>query len=76
MPMFPLKPIVRIMLGVLIACVVCGLLYWLIGYCESEFPGFPLMFHLARVLLVILVVIGIIYFLLQISGYDVFTRGP
>jgi hypothetical protein len=55
----------------LVAALVLGLLWWLIGYCESQFPQVPFVFTVIRVVFVVLVVILLIAILLNLAGYPV-----
>jgi hypothetical protein len=68
--------IVQIIVGLLIAALVLGLLWWLITYCEAQFPGFPLVFKVIRIVFVVLVVLVLIGLLLQMAGFPVVQMNP
>lgn len=66
--MISLSGAVTFILYLLVCGLVFGLLYWLIVYCEREFPGFPLFFKLARIALVFVAVLVIIGLLIHVVG--------
>jgi len=75
--MIALADLVYIIVGLLIGGLVLGLLWWLIGYCEAQFPGFPLLFKVIRIVFVILVVLLLIGLLLNMAGVPVVrVNGP
>lgn len=63
--MVSLSGIVLIVVYLLIAAAVCGLLYWLIGFCESSLGGPPQIYAVIRVIFVVLVVLLLIGLLLS-----------
>ena len=67
--MISLREVVTIILFLLAAGAVFGLLFWLILYCEKEFPGIPLFFKVARIILVILAVLVLIGIILDFAGH-------
>lgn len=66
--MISLSAAVTIILYLLACGLVFGLLYYLILYCEREFPGMPLFFKVARIALVFLAVLVIIGVLVHVAG--------
>jgi cation transporter-like permease len=74
--MIGLGSLVMIVVYCLIALLVLGLLWYLIGYCESQFPGFPVGFKVLRIVFVIVVVLVIINMLLSFAGNPIVRWGP
>lgn len=73
--MISLTGAVTLIIYLLVAGLVFGLLYWLVVYCEREFPGIPLFFKVARIALVFLAVLVLIGLLISIvSGQPVFRN--
>ena len=73
--MISLTGAVTFIVYLLVAGLVFGLLYWLICYCEHEFPGIPLFFKVARIVLVILAVLILVGLLISVvSGQPVFRN--
>ncbi len=70
--MISLSGAVQIVVGLIIAGLVFGLLFWLIGFCESQFPSAAPFFKVARIILVIIAVLVLIGILLNFAGYQVF----
>ena len=66
--MISLAGAVTFIVYLLIAGLVFGLLYYLICYCEKEFPGIPLFFKIARLALVFLAVLVLIALLISVVG--------
>lgn len=54
----------------IIVVVIAGLLWWVIGYCESNFP-MPLAWKCVRVGFVVLCAFAAITFLLHFTGHPV-----
>jgi hypothetical protein len=73
--MIGIETIVYYIVFLLVAGLILGLLWWLIGYCESVFPGMPLFFKAIRVVFVILVVLLCISLLLGLAGHPVIRFG-
>jgi hypothetical protein len=73
--MIALADLVYIIVGLLIGGLVLGLLYWLICYCEAQFPGFPMIFKIIKIVFVILVVLLLIGLLLNMAGVPVVRVG-
>jgi peptidoglycan biosynthesis protein MviN/MurJ (putative lipid II flippase) len=67
--MVGIDTIVYIIVALLIGGLILGLLWWLITYCEKQFPGFPLVFKVIKVVFVILVVLMLISLLMHLAGY-------
>lgn len=74
--MIGLDDLVYIIVALLIGALVLGLLWWLITYCESQFPGFPVIFKVIKVVFVILVVLVLISLLLHMAGFPVIRMRP
>ncbi len=68
--------IVYVIVGLLIGGLILGLLWWLIGYCEQQFPSFPLVFKVIRIVFVIMVVLMLISLLLHGMGFPLVRFGP
>ena len=67
-----LSTIVYIVVGLIIAVIVLGLLWWLIGYAEKTFTGIPpIAFKVVRFVFVALVVLFLIGLLLNLLGVPV-----
>ena len=66
---------VSLVVYLIIAGIVFGLLFWLINYCASQFPGMEPFAGIARVILVILGVLVLIGVLLSFAGHPVFSGG-
>jgi hypothetical protein len=66
--MISISGAVSVIVYLLLAGLVFGLLYWLIVYCEGQFPGAPLFFKVARIVLVFLAVLVLIGVILSIIG--------
>lgn len=64
--MISLEGVVWTILYLLIAVVVLGLLWWLIGYFEREFGGPPMAYKVIRAVFVILIVLLLIGLLLSL----------
>ena len=64
--------------GMLVLALICGLLWWLISYCEAQFPVAPLVFKIVRIAFVFMIVLVLISFLLHLLGFPVvrFDRVP
>lgn len=69
--MIGIADLVYVIVGLLIGGLVLGLLWWLIGYVESQGMGPPIMFKVIRVVFVILVVLVLISLLLGLAGFPV-----
>lgn len=69
--MIGIGDLVYVIVGLLVGGLILGLLWWLINYCEKEFPGFPMIFKVIRIVFVILVVLVLISLLLHLVGYPV-----
>lgn len=65
--MISLTSLVFIVLWMLISAVVIGLLWWLIGYVESQGWGPPNVFKVVRVVFVVLIVVGLCLFLVSLT---------
>jgi hypothetical protein len=63
---------VSIVLTLVIAGVIFGLLFWLVGFCMSRFPTVAPFANVAYVILAILAVMVLIGILLSFSGHQVF----
>lgn len=74
--MIGLDTLVYAIVFLLIAALVLGLVYWLITFCEAQFPGFPIVFKVIKVIFVILVVLFCIGLLLHLAGFPVVRLGP
>lgn len=62
---------VHFVILLIVAALVFGLLFWLLNYCESQFPGAGVFFRVGRIILVILAVLVLIGLLLSFAGYPV-----
>ena len=69
--MIGIETLVWVVIYMLIGGLVLGLLWWLIGYVESQGLGPPVMFKVIRVIFAILVVLVLISILLGLSGYPI-----
>ena len=67
--MIAIETVVYLFLFLLAAGAVFGLLFYLVKYCEAEFPSFPLFFKAARILLVIGAVLVLISIILDFAGH-------
>lgn len=65
--MISLTGLVMVVVWMLIAAVVIGLLWWLIGYVEAQGWGPPNVFKVIRVVFVVLIVIGLCFFLISFT---------
>jgi hypothetical protein len=64
-----LEGIVTFIVYLLIAVVVLGLLWWLIGYVEAQGWGPPQAFKVIRVIFVVLIVLLCIAILMSLIGH-------
>jgi hypothetical protein len=71
-----LGSLVSIIVYLLIGALVLGLLWYLINYCESQFPGAPMVFKVIRIIFIILVVLLLINLLLTFAGNPLVRWGP
>ncbi len=69
--MIGIGDLVYVIVGLLVGGLILALLWWLVTYCEAQFPGFPLLFKFIRIVFVILVVLLLISILLGMLGYPV-----
>mgnify|MGYP001594444506 CR=1 FL=1 len=69
--MISLEGLVGVIVFLLIAALVLGLLWWLIGYVESQGLGPPVIFKVIRVIFVILIVLLCIGALMQLAGHPI-----
>ena len=67
--MIGIDTLVYVIVGLLVAALIGGLLWWLINYCEQQFPGMPLIFKIIRIVFVVFVVLMLISLLLQLLGF-------
>ena len=74
--MIGLDSVVYIVVGLLVGALILGLLWYLINYCEQQFPGAPMIFKVIRIVFVVLVVLLLISILLQLVGVPLFRVGP
>jgi asparagine N-glycosylation enzyme membrane subunit Stt3 len=63
--------IVWLMVYLLIAAVILGLVWWLIGYIEKQGFGPPIAFKVIRIVFVVLVVLFVIGMLLSFAGFPI-----
>jgi uncharacterized membrane protein YedE/YeeE len=66
-----LATLVQIVVAMLVGGLIIGLLWWLINYCEKEFPGSPMVFKIIRIVFIILIVLFLIGILLSLAGYPI-----
>ena len=66
--MISISTAVTLIVYLLIGGIVFGLFYWLIVYCEGEFPQVPMFFKIARIMLVFLAVLVVVGILLGVVG--------
>lgn len=72
--MFPVESIVWGVLFLLGVGAIWGLLFYLVGYCESQFPSTNGIFYkAARILLVIAAVLVLIGMILQALGHPLIS---
>lgn len=69
--MISLSGAVHFVILLIVAALVFGLLFWLLSYCESQFPSAGVFFRVGRIILVILAVLVLIGLLLDFAGYPV-----
>ncbi len=62
--MISLQGIVHVVIYLLVAAAILGLLWFLIGFCEKNLGGPPMVYNVLRVVFVILVVLILIAILL------------
>lgn len=62
---------VHFVILLIVAAIIFCLLFWLLNYCESQFPAGGAFFRVGRVILVILAVLVLIGLLLNFAGYPV-----
>lgn len=74
--MIGIDTLVYFVVGALVVALIIGLLYYLILFCEKEFPSFPLVFKVVRVAFVVLVILLLISFLLHLLGFPVVRFTP
>lgn len=74
--MIGIEQIVYVIVALLIGGLVLGLLWWLVTYCEAQFPGFPMVFKVIKIVFVILVVLLLISLLLHVAGFPLVRFGP
>ncbi len=76
--MVSLESLVYIVVYLLIAALILGLLWWLIGYVERQGLGTPVIFKVVRVVFVVMVVLVLIGFLISFTtGHPMFrASGP
>ncbi len=67
--MIELGTLVSVVVSVLIVALILGLLWWLIGYVESQALLPPPVFKVIRIVFVIFVVLMLISVLLNMSGF-------
>ena len=63
-----LAQIVGVVLFILIAAAVLGLLWFLIGYIQSQFGGPEIIYKVCRVVMMVMVVVMLICLLLNLAG--------
>jgi uncharacterized membrane protein len=68
-----LEMVVKVVIYLIVAGAIFGLLYWLIGYCEREFPMVQPFAKVARILLMIFAVLIVIALLLSFIGHPIVT---
>ena len=73
--MITITQLVMFIVYLLVGGLVLGLLWWLIGYVESQGWGPPVFFKLVRVIFVILVVLLAISLLLGFAGHPIIRWG-
>ncbi len=66
-----IETVVWFVLYILGAGLIFGLLMWLIGYCEREFPNSQPFPKFARIALVVLTVIVLIFIVLGLIGHPI-----
>lgn len=69
--MITIESVVWLFLFLLGCGLVFGLLYYLVGYIESQFPDMPLLYKACRILLVVLAVLLLISVILDLMGHPV-----
>jgi hypothetical protein len=74
--MIGIDTIVYVIVGLLVGGLILALLWWLVNYCEQQFPGAPLLFKVIRIVFVILVVLLLISILLHLIGVPLIRFGP
>ncbi len=67
--MISIETVVTVILFLIGCAAVFGLLFFLINYCEKEFPAGGIFFKFARIFLVILAVLVLIGLILQLMGH-------
>lgn len=69
--MISITTVVYAFLFLLGCAAVFGLLWWLVTYCEKEFPNVPLFFKAARIFLVLGAVLVLIGLILDMMGHPI-----
>lgn len=66
--MIDLQTVVMVVVYLLVGAVVFGLLYYLVNFVGSQFPGSEPFIKVARIILVVLAVLVCIFILLSLVG--------
>jgi hypothetical protein len=75
--MISIETVVYVFFFLLGCGAIFALLYYLVTYCEREFPGAPsLVWKALRILLVIGAVLVLIGIILHLMGHPLVTFGP
>jgi hypothetical protein len=73
-----IETVVAFVLYLIVVALVFGLLFWLLTYCESQFPNAMPFFKVGRIVLVILAVFVLIGIILGLAGHPIvrFSAAP
>lgn len=69
--MIAIETLVWVFLFLLGCGAIGGLLFYLVTYLEREFPGYPLFFKAARILLVVMAVLVLVFLILDLMGHPI-----
>lgn len=71
--MISIQSVIHVVVTLIILGVVFGLLYWLIDYCQAQFPSAAPFAGVAKIILAILAVLVVIGILLSLTGTQIFV---
>ena len=69
--MIGIEEVVYVTLFLLGCAAIFGLLWYLVIYCEGQFPGVPMFFKVARIFLVVAAIFVLIGLILDLMGHPI-----